>query len=565
MIKEELSCKKEAIIQEVLSGLKSEHEAMCALGYATYDVESMSLVDFNVFSVIVRSIKACVMEYNAKLIANKKKRKELKGVDIVTFFYKRCCHFVKNLNTDGVVFVYPDTLIIDDLAYDLREGLSLKWSDNVLMGKLVTILLDDANEYIITDLFAVYREVNDNSLFDLVRLNNTTNIDKSYLFNVTYPNIRKVSNDRYYGIMNSQCHIYARDHYLRDQFIYLLSCIHTRHISHVAICNPNVHSILQYQDMGFKLYSDTHDSSKYRGNESSWITDLTGYYAIFDPYYFKDKRNEAEDALLLDKYQFIREVALGIGFLKYYTMGEGEDINYISGYDHYIYTPHKPCFYLFPEKMLNIKSHNGFFSLFKNRYSFFLNLVNKMRCAAYCIDMSVYDLDGLLIKMVEKKIIKKATLEFSRKLIRLFAPYFNFYTDYYNPQQIIQVRDDRRFISQSPVTVLFPNENSISTLWSISTRDIVQKRGMFLVREKKNTDSQKFIAYSNFKRQYMPKTVESSKKKMDHPGPYLEKDQLSPPLARLNKTEDVRTRYSRNEVRKKAIKWKTKVIVEGTK
>jgi len=354
---------RERLLKDVCSGFKSEMEAMKILNCYDIDYFSLSVNEFKEFSQTVLAIKASGEIFMAKCAAESKKKKEIKGIMILDFLYTRCSHFIKDINERGLVIEYPTDIVIDGECYDFRKGFSFQWSDIKIISKIITVLLDDKNEYHLLDFLESYENQDEDMKIALSKIRKIKNVDKTHLFNVAYPDMRLKDPDKYYAIMNKHCLVYSRDHYLRDQFISLLDNIGEEIRSKVVVCNPNVKSISSYISMGFKLYGDSTVYSNYKGNEGIWVTDLTGFYALFDPYYFKDKRTDVEESLIQDKYAFIRESALDVGFLKYYSFGEKYDINFIPDYDHYIYTPHKPCFYLFPYGLLRKKGHQVFFFL----------------------------------------------------------------------------------------------------------------------------------------------------------------------------------------------------------
>jgi len=84
------------------------------------------------------------------------------------------------------------------------------------------------------------------------------------------------------------------------------------------------------------------------------------FYLI--PLFFFDKLRDGDDSLVGQRYGHVSEVAKGIGFLKFYNFNtESKDIPFIKGYDAYMYTPHKPCFYMVPQGLIALGGHQVFF------------------------------------------------------------------------------------------------------------------------------------------------------------------------------------------------------------
>jgi len=554
---------KEKLLKDVCSGFKSEMEALKILNCYDIDYFSLSVNEFREFSQTVLAVKASTEIYMAKCAAESKKRKEVKGISILEFLYTRCSLFVKEIDERGIIIQCPTDIIIEGECYDFRSGFSFRWDDIKLISKVITVLLDDKNDYVFSGLFESYQNQDEDIKLALSKIKKDKNVDKTYLFNVVYPDIRKKDPDKYYAIMNKHYLIYSRDHYLRDQFISLLDNIGEKIRSKVVICNPNIKSISSYVSMGFKLYGDSTIYSNYNYKEGTWVTDLTGFYALFDPYYFKDKRTDVEDSLIQDKYSFIRESALDVGFLKYYSFGETYDINFIPDYDHYIYTPHKPCFYLFPYGLLRKKGHQVFFSKMGNYYAF-LSMVNKIRCSAYCLNMRKNTISEVFDFLLANNISTHKEIGLYKVMYNAFQGYFDFYTSYYGSGSLEYKNDDRRIIPKGDVTVLLPNEGSVNSLFSLSTKNIVAKRGYYLVSQKKELSSDQLLRYTNFKKKFSGvRKVSSGTSKIVGSGPFIREDGSNIKVERLSKNDyDTVKKYKREEFRRiDHKKWKINVVM----
>jgi len=553
---------RERLLKDVCSGFKSEMEAMKILNCYDIDYFSLSVNEFKEFSQTVLAIKASGEIFMAKCAAESKKKKEIKGIMVLDFLYTRCSHIIKDINERGLVIEYPTDIVIDGECYDFRKGFSFQWSDIKIISKIITVLLDDKNEYHLLDFLESYENQDEDMKIALSKIRKIKNVDKTHLFNVAYPDMRLKDPDKYYAIMNKHYLVYSRDHYLRDQFISLLDNIGEEIRSKVVVCNPNVKSISSYISMGFKLYGDSTVYSNYKGNEGIWVTDLTGFYALFDPYYFKDKRTDVEESLIQDKYAFIRESALDVGFLKYYSFGEKYDINFIPDYDHYIYTPHKPCFYLFPYGLLRKKGHQVFFSKPGNYYSF-LSMVNKIRCSAYCMDMRKNTIKELFDFMVINNVSSYKEVGVYKTIYNAFQGYFDFFTPYYGSSRIEYMNDDRRIIPQGDVTVLLPNEGSVNSLFSLSTKNIVAKRGYYLVSQKKELSSDQLLRYTNFKKKFSSvKKTSPGRDKIFGSGPYVKEDGSGSEVGRMSKNDyDTVKKYKREEFKRvDRQKWKFRIV-----
>jgi len=532
------SLQMEEALKDIMAGLVTEADLFLRWKLKMIDCCSLNVEDLELYYNCIRSVKICSVAYDVKIREENKQVKILHFHQLLQFIYENLKHCVLDINENGIVFLSSKSIVFEgvELLTEFKKGL-LYWKFRPEMEYVITRLLDDGFSYkILGDFDSVY------SCDDLVRVSMSkfginTIKDKNYVYRTLFPNMRRNMPDKFYGILNRNYRNYCRDHYLRDQFLNILSYIPLDRRKNVVIFNPSEFNESIYSSMGFKIYRNYMSSNMFKQQEISYITDLTGYYVLMDPIYFSDKSKDGDDTLVLQKYTNVRELCLGVGFLKYFSMDEDlGDMSFVPGYDHYIYLPHKPCFYLIPKGLTEMTGHQVIFAR-KGLYNFFLRTSNLVRTYAFTYsydNLKRSSLFNILEKILTDGYITSGEYKIMSILLQAFDIYFNFpYVSYYTSFRFVPEKDDRRFIGTTDVRLLYPNENSIFTLMNIGKKNVEYKRGYYIVTDI-DSDLSGLDDYSLFRRKHSTgRFVKNYKDKFVNSGPVLDEDQKTVGVKRV--------------------------------
>jgi hypothetical protein len=377
-------------VQAILEGTSTVEKVLREIGIDKFD---LAFAPYDEFLRYIEVTKALKMAEKSFLEKQKKKSLNVQVVlrqDFFKFFYLRCKAFEAGHDSRGITIKSNEDVLIDNEVW--LQGGSTRFIDfdNVVeLGNVVSHMLNDGYYYRFESTIGEYcAETNERILDQLKFACKKRIVDKHCFIHVDMPEMRAYDDNKYYAILNENFQYYYRDHYLRDQFLHLLSKIPLEKRKKTVIFGPYGPSMENYHKMGFKMYLHYVSNDFILDEKWDIITDLTGYYVLMDPASFTNKEMDGHDQLIDSKYMSIVSVARGIGFLHYYRMDPGSGaIKFLTEYDSYVYTPHKSIFYVLPKGFIpDCPGHQEIF-MKKDSFYFLFSLVsNFIRNYAMSID-----------------------------------------------------------------------------------------------------------------------------------------------------------------------------------
>jgi len=520
-------------LESIIKGGKTVEMVFDELCFRDVQVCNLSIDELTMFYDMVKAVK------EAGIVRVKIKEQEdrelflLSYNDLLMYLFNHCRTIVSELSANGILFTGNCSVFRDGMEIKRKlEDILVFWDSSEDIAACLTSLLNNGKTYKLVGSFSDNYVGDENVFYSLRRFRVRSVLDRDYLYKVIFPEIRKSSPDRFYAFLNSSYMYYSRDHYLRDQFMHLISHIPVEKRKDVVIFGPMFQDEEYYGEMGFKVYVHDLSVDHMKREGVSYVTDLTGYYVLFDPSFFFDKLRDGDDSLVGQRYGHVSEVAKGIGFLKFYNFNtESKDIPFIKGYDAYMYTPHKPCFYMVPQGLIALHGHQVFFRQKKGLYNAFLLIINMLRTCAYAYDYAKLpnDLISFLREdLFNAGVLTKDDYEFSGKVLGFFKSYFDFpLLSYISAGREFGYYDDRRYLSKTDVQTLLPRESSVHTLMNVGYKNVVHKRGYYLVSNRSNVNVESLQRYSDFKKNSGGSKYNRTgyRDKYSMSGPFLNQDQ----------------------------------------
>jgi hypothetical protein len=292
-------------------------EVLHELKLVGFDVITESYDNVIYYIALIKALKSAE-KYYFKEEEKRKKNKRLVSQDkLFNFLYSNCRNNLVRIDTNyGFTFQFNEDLFLEgEKIVSGKQELFVSFDDNDLLSKIITYIKKDGYYYQVEGDLLKYYSTKDDMIFDEIKI---LMLKKSHHYEKImhdFPNMRYNDPDKYYAIMNPNYKGYCRDHYLRDQFIYLLTTIPESVRGSVVIFGPFGPSMGIYHAMGFKQYLHFVSNEYVEGQKYDLVTDLTGFYVLMDPITFRNKNEmDGEEELLNSRYSSLFTVAKGVGF-----------------------------------------------------------------------------------------------------------------------------------------------------------------------------------------------------------------------------------------------------------
>jgi hypothetical protein len=480
----------------ILTGEKTAEFYIKELQLEDYDIYNSTYQETLEYVQMLKRIKLAGQSYAEREAKRKASKEIIQKREMLDFLYKRCKPYISTYTTEGIGFESSDNIIVDGVVWALAgEVKQVAFADTPLISKVVTVLLDDEKNYEISGTLEEYVAEKDESMIPpLKALVSRSIADRHAMIHTEMPKMRERDPDKYYAILHRDYKYYYRDHYLRDQFLFLLSKVPVEVRKRTVIYGPYGPSMEYYHRMGYKMYLHFVSNTFIMDRKYDLVTDVTGFYVLMDPVSYTNKEMDGKDQLIDNKHMPIISVARGIGFLHYYRMNASTGgVDFLDGYDSYIYTPHKSIFYLLPRGMIpDMPGHQDI--LYEHYYRWVLG-VNLLRNMAMTMDMSmpVPQQGHIYPVVVALKEVGVYTSEMCRVFFSIYMKlksYFEFdILSYKSGYSGMLNRDDRRYLEETDVETLFYNERSVHTLKSLTHYEILYKRGYLFVKKKSRQEN----------------------------------------------------------------------------
>jgi len=557
-------------IESVIMGRMTYSQVVIELGINSVDLFLLDIDETMVYVSLVKALKTAEQAFKDKEEKIAQKKRIIFAKDFLKFLYVDCKPFIHHIDPSrGILVKHCEDIMLDQMLWaKAGEIKEIRFSSVDEMGKVFTYLRNDGFKYVIQNDIMEHNSLTDSLIMDKMIMSLKSNIkDKHSFIHNEMSKLRQAEPDKYYAIFHPEFPMYYRDHYLRDQFLSMLTKIPVSKRKKTVIFGPYGPSMEHYNRMGFKMYLHFVSNDYILDNKWDIVNDLTGFYVLFDPASFTNREMDGKDQLINSKYMSVVSVALGIGFLHYYRMSpDNGSIIFLDEYDSYVYTPHKTCFYLFPKGFLNIKGHQMLFNKQKGLYWRWILGVNYIRNAALSVDMSkgvyaTYDYVRHLLSLLRHRgFLTEDACGVVYFVYEQLKDYFDFEVQSYSCKVSgLLYKDDRRYVEDTFTDALLSNEKSVSTFMRLNRYDVSYKRGFYFVSHKKVKtqiyNSAKITAYEDYKKG-MNKRSSTTKHtdKYYEPGPFssIDKRVFSKNISKSQELESEGFVDDRMEVNRKS-------------